>query len=181
LTAVVAVMTLVRVHAQTMTLATVGGMLHARAPELRVLEGRVLGHLRDGRAVRVTVSLELLRSRGGAAFARAESEFNVSFDLWQERFAVTRTGATPRSVSHLTAQAAETWCLENVTMPLATVSADRRAAVWARVTARPRPEPPVRSEAVPFGIPRLIDALSRRGEQEEPARTVQGGPFQVGS
>jgi hypothetical protein len=169
------------VHTQAITVTTTGDMLHVRAPGLRFLEGRVLADLRDGRAVLVSVALELLPRRGAAAFARAAQDFNVSFDLWEERFAVTRTGQPPRIVSQLTSTAAEAWCLENVVMPLANVPVERRAAAWVRVTVRAQSQRKNDDGGGTFGIPRLIDALSRRGDREPSPRIVEGGPFRLGS
>ena len=43
----------------------------------------------------------------------------------------------PRSISHLTARAAEDWCLDNVTVPLASMSRiGRDTPFWVRVDYR---------------------------------------------
>lgn len=172
----------VGVHGQGISVVTSGDMLHVRAPALRFFEGRALADLRDGRAVRASVGIELLAARGGAVLTRAAQDFDVSFDLWEERFAVTRVGAAPKSVSHLTTSAAEAWCLENVPIPLAGIAPDRRGSIWVKITVRTRPEAaPGEARATSFGIPNLVDALSRRADREHPPRIVEGGPFRVGS
>jgi hypothetical protein len=81
------------------------------------IAGPVLERLQDGRSVRVDFDLIVLEKPNGAIITRTQQSFNLSFDLWEQRFAVTRIGPMPRSISHLTARAAEDWCLDNVTVP----------------------------------------------------------------
>jgi hypothetical protein len=130
--------------AQSVTVTRVTDTVHVRAPEFRFLQGRVLTQLRDGRTARLDVRLELLGRANGTVLAQAEQGFNVSFDLWEERFAVTRLGQPARSVSHLTSTAAEAWCLDNVTIPVTAIQADRRGSVWMRLVLQTRDDAPAR-------------------------------------
>ena len=86
-------------HAQSLTVRVVGDMLHLRASGLGLIEARVADHLRDGRAVRVGFAVAVLEKAGGRSIAQATQSFNLSFDIWEQRYAVTKPGATPRSVS----------------------------------------------------------------------------------
>jgi len=95
---------------------------------------------------------------------------------------VTRIGQPPRSVTHLTSTAAEAWCLDNVTVPVAALGAARAAPVWVRLTLRvhdddPPPESDV--EVMSLSMRRLIDALSLRRKPENPPRILEGGPFRL--
>jgi hypothetical protein len=161
-----------------------GDAVHVRAPSFRFLQGDVLGRLRDGRSVHVDVRLDILARRDGPASASAEQSFTVSFDLWEERFAVTRSGQPVRSATHLTAAAVEAWCLDNVPVPLASLGAARAEPVWVRITLRTKDdasgrEADVDGDADPLSIRRLIDALSRRRPTDDPARILEGGPFRL--
>jgi hypothetical protein len=175
------VATLAVFAAQAAAMTAVNGAVHVRAPNLRFLQGRVLAQLREGRSVRLDVRLDVLPRRDGMPVASADHSFNISFDVWEERFAVTHLGQPPRSVSHLTLSAAETWCLDNVTLPLADIRMEQRSAAWMRVTVRPRndAEPPGGDRDGPLSIRRLIDALSRPRERDEPPATIQAGPFNL--
>ncbi len=84
--------------------------------------------------MRVDFELTVLEKPNGALITRTQQSFNLSFDLWEQRFAVTRIGPMPRSISHLTARAAEDWCLDNVTVPLASLGriCPRHAVLGAR-------------------------------------------------
>ena len=179
---VLAAVSLARLSAQTLSATLVTDALHVRAPDFRFLQGDVLMRLHDGRAERIDVRLDILARRDGPAAASAEQGFNVSFDLWEERFAVTRIGQPPRSVTHLTSTAAEAWCLDNVTVPVAALGAARAAPVWVRLTLRvhdddPPPESDV--EVMSLSMRRLIDALSLRRKPENPPRILEGGPFRL--
>jgi hypothetical protein len=171
---------LVWLGAQSAALTRVNDLLHVRAPELRFLQGRVLTQLRDGRTARLDVRLELLGRANGPVLTQTEQAFNVSFDLWEERFAVTRLGQPPRSVSHLTSTAAEAWCLENITVPMSAIQAERRGAVWMRLRLQARDDAPARqSDESGFSIRILIDALGRRDEGEMQPLVLEAGPFNV--
>ena len=69
--------------------------------------------------MRVDFELTVLSQPEGPIVKREVQGFTLSFDLWEERFAVSRAGSPPRSISHLRANDAENWCLENLTMSAA--------------------------------------------------------------
>src|SRR5262245_42253200 len=104
--------------AQTLAVSTAGDVLRVRAGTFGFIEGAVLDRLRDGRSARLDLMLSVLDRAGGRTLTSVRQTFNVSFDLWEERVAVTRAGTSPRSVSHLTPKEAETWCLDALSMPL---------------------------------------------------------------
>ena len=169
--------------AQSFDVRVVADTLQLRGSGLGLIEGRVADHLRDGRSVRADFELTLLEKPRGSAIAHGQYGFIVSYDLWEQRFAVTRVGAPPRSISHLTARNAEGWCLESMTLPLATLGRFAHdVPFWIRVDYRvldraPAPNP---EEDSAFGLRTLIDALSRRRQDEPPGRSLEAGPFRVG-
>jgi hypothetical protein len=114
------------------------------APNLGFIKGEPMVRLKDGRSVRVDLDLMVLPGPGGTAVARARQTFVLSYDLWEERFAVTQAGTPPRSASYLTASAAEAWCLEHRRFPSTSwaSSATRRSGFASNTgswTAPPRP------------------------------------------
>jgi hypothetical protein len=170
-----------RLTAQSLSVRTVSDALHVRAAGLGFISGRVQEQLQDGRSVRVDFELMVLEKPQGATVARVQQSFNVSFDLWEQRYAVTRIGPMPRSISHLTARAAEDWCLDNVTVPVASLGRiGRDTPFWVRVAYR---MPDGRSTAdagdSTFTLQTLIDVLSRRREDENRGQSVEAGPFRL--
>jgi hypothetical protein len=170
-----------RLGAQTLTVRAVSDALHVRASELGFIAGPVLERLQDGRSVHVDFELTILDRRQGATVARSQQSFNVSFDLWEQRYAVTRIGPMPRSISHLSARAAEDWCLDNVTVPLAAFGrTGRDAAFWVRLDYQVQDRAATTTpEESTFTLQTLIDVLSRRREDQDRRKSIEAGPFRL--
>lgn len=169
--------------AQSLDVSTTGGMLRVRSG-FGFIEGAVMDQLRDGRTVRLDFELTVFDGPrgGGAAVAAARQSFNLSFDLWEERIAVTRAGKPSRSVSHLRTRDAEVWCLESLTIArteLSRLTPD--TPFWIRLAFHVPDQVTVPdSEAdETFTIRRLIDVFSRRPRQGELGRSVDAGPFRL--
>ena len=169
--------------AQAVTFSITSGVLRVRVPALELITGELLERLRAGQAQRVDFELVVLAgSARGSEIARAEESINLSFDLWEERFAATRPGTPPRSVSHLTARAAEAWCLEQLAIPTSELGRlSPGAPFWIRLTYRaPNPASVSDSEAADaFTLRRLIDLFSRREAGQPPERSIEAGPFRL--
>jgi hypothetical protein len=171
---------LAHVEAQDVALATSPDGLHVRAPGFHFLEGPVLKRLRDGQSVAIELALEVLAAPAGRVLARADQRVNVSFDLWEQRFAVTRAGSPPRSVSQLSAAAAETWCLDNLTIPRAELDhLGRDEQVWIRLIHRVREAARPEADSGDWSLATLIDALSRRQTRSISGRPLEAGPFRL--
>lgn len=167
--------------AQAVTVLEDGGTLRVRAPAFGFIEGQVLERLRDGRSVRVEIELSVFIRADGQAIATARETCTLSFDLWEERFAATRAGTPPRSISHLRANEAEAWCLDQVGVPRdAVASLAPEAPVWIRLQSRaelPVPQP-VESDSV-LALGRLIEALSQRQPPGDARRVIEAGPLRI--
>jgi len=171
----------VPLEAQHVGIARVGDAVAVQAPGLGFIKGEMLSRLKDGRAVRVDFDLTALPGPGGAAVTRGQRTFVLSYDLWEERFAVTMAGEPPRSVSYLTANAAEAWCLEHVTIPLATLGRLRDAPFWIRLEYRILDsEPaPASDEGAGLTLRSLIELFSKRPRAGAVTHAVEAGPFRV--
>ncbi len=174
--------------AQPITLRVEGEQLFVRVPALGLLEGATRRRLEDGRAVRVVFELDVMTAAGAAPAAPARARFNQSYDLWEERFAVTREGTPARATSHLSAVAAEAWCLQNLGIPVAALrrrapgtgrgSPGRNVQAWIRLSYRVEdPATAVDGDGGAFGLRTLIDLLSRRASGVPSQRTLEAGPL----
>jgi hypothetical protein len=165
---------------QTVTVTAAGGSLRVRAPALQFIAGDVLDRLRDGRAVRLDFELIVFANPGGSIVARAERSFNLSFDLWEERFAATRIGTPPESVSHLTARAAEAWCVDRLAIARTELRRlEPDAPFWIRLGYQVADAAEASAEdSDAFTLRRLIDILSRR-ESANIGRSLVAGPFRL--
>ena len=168
--------------AQSLTVNSAADGLRVKVSRLPFIEGNVLDSLREGQSVGVELELSVLIDPDGRILWQEHQRFSLSFDIWEERFAVTRGGTPPRSVSHLTAREAESWCLESLVIPgTALASVGRNAPFWLRLTYRVnRPDAAAdRDDDARFTLTRLIDILARRGVEGPSIGTVEAGPFRV--
>jgi hypothetical protein len=172
-----------RLAAQSLTVHAAGDMLQVRGSGLRLIEGVVADHLKDGRSVRADFEMTILDKPQGSTVTQKSQSFTLSFDLWEQRYAVTRTGAAPRSISHLASRDAEAWCLENLAIPLTALGRFARdLPFWVRLEYRVQDQPPPPTEPGPLSaLGTLIEALSRRRGGEALGRTFDAGPFRIGN
>ena len=170
-----------RLLAQTVTVTTAADVLHVEARGFGFIEGALLARLKEGRSVRVDFELTVLAKPEGPVVKQAMQAFTLSFDLWEERFAVSRMGSPARSISHLRARDAETWCLDNLTMPVSSLGLGRGTSFWVRLAYRVQDPAAVASEVQEerYTLRALIDRLSRRREEDDLAKSVDAGPFRL--
>jgi hypothetical protein len=112
--AAVALTACVQLWAQSgaLTVERRGDRLHLSAPQFHFLEGKPLERLHDGGSVTYVLSVTLQAERGGPGRVRLAQTVVFSYDLWEERYSVVQATPPNRSASHLTAAAAEAWCLD---------------------------------------------------------------------
>jgi hypothetical protein len=167
---------------QALTMSVGGGVLRVKASAFRFLEGEALNRLRNGRSVRFDFELAVLSGSRGPVVTLGRESFNLSYDLWEERFAATRIGPPSRSASHLTQALAETWCIEQLSIPVSTLGhLGRGTPFWLRLgyTLVERERSSSTNEAEGFTLWSLIDRLSRRRSVEALSRSTEAGPFRL--
>jgi hypothetical protein len=156
-----------------------GDFLRISAPRLDFLSGKALDRLKDGLSVAYVGQLTISLSPNSVVpDARAVAEFAVSRDIWEEKFTVTKIGDRPEtrrnSVSHLSAKAAETWCLDNLAIDPGAIPADRPFFVHLDLrTEDPHDQLGIVGDSG-ISISRLIEVFSR------PAKGVQSWPLNAG-
>jgi hypothetical protein len=157
-----------------------GDDLHVAAPQLHFLAGKPLGRLKDGAAVVFLTQLTLTTDNFTTSLRRTPERFVFSYDLWEEKFSVTKLGEGQRTAAHLSAAAAEAWCLDNVAISAMGLPQDR--PFWLRFelrAAEPKDEAAVIGESG-LNLTRLIEIFSRRPRDEQPQWTADAGPLRLG-
>ncbi len=160
-----------------------GDFLRIAVPRFSFLGGRELDRLKDGASVAFLAQLTLTSSPNSITpLARSVARFALSYDIWEERFQVTRIGATPearRSVSHLTEQAAQNWCIDNLTIDRSQVPADRPFYIQFDLRAEdPRDQLGIIGEPG-INLTRLIEIFSRPTRSAQPRWLMSAGPFRM--
>ena len=173
----------VRVLAQSLTVGQSGDALVVKAAGgLDFIKGEPLAWLKDGRTVRVDLDLSALPGPGGIAAASTRRTFVLSYDLWEERFAATMAGTPPRSVSYKTAGGAETWCVDQLAIPVGALGALAHAPLWIRLEYRLLADDPASAtDGDAFTLRKLIEVLSGRRKTNVWTRAIEAGPFRLRS
>lgn len=106
-----------------------GDYLRVNLPHIDFLKGKPLERLKDGATVVFSGHLKLSTSPNALMpAAQTFASFAVSYDIWEERFSITKltqSKETRHTWSHLSAQAAETIFLDNLVIDRGQVPADR--------------------------------------------------------
>lgn len=150
-------------RAQDVAVRAAGDQLQVSAPSVRFISGKPLDILRNGAAVAYDIQLSVLADNRQPPLRRAFERFVISYDLWEERFTVSRLRSTRSSASHLTALQAESWCLDRFSIPFAGLPQDR--PLWVRLDIRAsngRDTQPLDDEGL--SIATLIELFSRPGK-----------------
>jgi hypothetical protein len=165
--------------AQTLNVRSDAGGVRVSPAKIQFLEGRQLDKLHNGASVSFWIQLTLLSESRATVLARSIGRFAVSFDLWEERFAVTRLDALRKNASHLSAAEAEAWCLDNLILRPAGLSPD--SAFWVRLDVRPEEanESPPLGEDLGVTLARLVELFSRPPQLGETHKRAEAGPFRL--
>ncbi len=169
-----------RLSSQSITVTTAGGVVRVQAPGFRFIDGEPLARLKDGQSMRVDLELSVLAKPGGAAAAQRRQTFVLSYDLWEERFAVTLADVPPRSISHLTSTAAEAWCVQQLAVPVSALGAlGQNLPFWVRLEYTVLNGSSAARDDGGFTLRGLIDLLSQRRKAGEALHAIEAGPFRV--
>ena len=154
--------------------------LRLSAPRFHFLTGQSLSHLHDGISVPFDFQLTLLNGTRDNPIWRSADRFVVSYDLWEERFAVSRLSNGRRSVSHLDPAAAERWCFDQLSVP--TTGLARDARLWLRVEIRSedqRDSPPMLGDDNGISLASLIEVFSHPVRRQQQRWLIETGPFRL--
>jgi hypothetical protein len=147
---------------------------------VHILSGRPLEMLHNAAPVPFNFQMTVYSGTQAHVFQQLTDRFVVSYDLWEEKFKVVKTQSPRRVAEHLTAQAAEKWCVDQMSMDLPGLAPNE--PIWARfeIRAEDQKEGPLfgRGSIGDSGISltSLIEVFSR------PARAQQShwGPYDAG-
>jgi hypothetical protein len=167
--------------AEDLILSTQESRLEFFAPRVHFLVGRPLERLRNASEVPFDFKITLWSGTHNHLLREAPARFVVSYDLWEEKFSVTRLLPSRRTARHLTDTAAELWCLQQMSQDVTGVSATE--PLWARLEIRAQDG---KEAGLPFGrgnitdsginLTSLIEILSRPAATTQPHWTIETGP-----
>ena len=154
------------------------------APRLHFLTGKPLERLRNAAPVPFDFQITLWSGNRSHIFRKRAERFVVSYDLWEERYSVTELAEPRKTNAHMTAQAAESWCLQQ--MPLDVSGLDGRETFWARLEVRASEEKRGGKDTVPrfvsetgISLNGLVEIFSRPPPTGLPHWTLDTGPMTI--
>ena len=167
--------------AEELILSTEESRLEFAAPRLHFLVGKPLERLRNAGEVPFDFKITLSSGVRSHVFRENAARFVVSYDLWEEKFSVTKLAIPRRTARHLADAAAEAWCLREMSMDIAGLSPTE--PLWARLEIRAGDS---KDGGLPFGrgnitdsgisLTSLIEIFSRPAAVTQPHYTVETGP-----
>jgi hypothetical protein len=146
------------------------------------LVGQPLARLRNAAEVPFDIQTKLWSGKNKTLFREAEDRFVVSFDIWEMTYSVVALQTPRKSKTHLTAAAAEKWCMDQMTLD--TTGLSNSEPIWTLLDIRA--EEPVRDGGL-FGrgeigesgislFTPLIEVFSRPARSQQPHWTFKRGP-----
>ncbi len=165
--------------AQGLSVSFDGDNLHVSTPGLHFLTGRSLSRLKDADTVTFLSQISLFTDEHGTIFRRGYPErLVVSYDLWEERFAVTIPGVS-RSHSHMTASEAEAWAIDNLAISALGLAPER--PFWLRFELRATSPKEISRVMGDSGISLsgLVEILSRKPGPDDPYWMRSAGPLRL--
>ncbi|HZY74491.1 MAG TPA: hypothetical protein VFE22_15390, partial [Edaphobacter sp.] len=157
----------------------VEGKIRVAAPHLRFVTGHALERLHNGAPVPFAIQLALSTDRWLTVAQRDIERFVVSYDLWEEKFSISKLGSPHKAVSHLNTRAVEAWCLDEMAVLPA---AAPQQPFWLRLEVRAEnpgdaDAPLLTEEGV--SLTRLVEMFSRRTRNEQTRWVAESGPFRM--
>jgi hypothetical protein len=153
-------------------------------PHLNFIKDRVLERLKDGASVQFLGQLTITQGPNSPVTeARAVARFAFSYDIWEQKFAVTKFGERldqKSSASLFSADAAETWCLDHMTIDRSLIPTDRPFYIQLDLREEdPRDRLGIVGESG-VNITQLIEFLGKPVKNgPKPIRIVTNGPLRL--
>jgi hypothetical protein len=161
-----------------------GDYLRVSLPHIDFLKEKSLDRLKNGASVVFDGQVTLSTSPNSLVpVARAVARFALSYDIWEERFSVTKIGQSPESRhswSHLSAQAAENLCLDNLLIDRSEIPADKPFYVQLDIRAEdPKDQLGIIGDPGINVTRFLIEVFGRAPRSPQDRVLVGSGPFRL--
>lgn len=155
--------------------------LEFSAPRVHFLGGKPLELLHNAAPVPFDFQVTLSSGTRAHVFRRSFDRFVVSYDLWEEKFKVIKTQSPRKMAEHLTAPAAEAWCLEQMSMDLTGLGGSEPFWAHLDIRAQDGKDGPLfaRDNISQTGISltSLIEIFSRPAQSQQSRWILDAGPL----
>jgi hypothetical protein len=160
--------------AQSLDVKIEGDHLRVSVGSARLIAGESLQKLRDGSSVTYLMRVSAWSGKAGKLLSSTEYRFVVSFDIFEEKFQVTRIMPSAKVASHLSLTAAETACTDGLEIPLAGIGTTM--PFWVRWEFQA--EYAV-SEETGGGLGSIVDLFALRTPKDPTSAFKETGPYRT--
>jgi hypothetical protein len=167
--------------AEELILRAQGSRLDFSAPRVHYLTGRPLARLKNAEPVTFEFQVKLAVASENNFVRQNTASFVISYDLWEERYAVTKILPVRKTASHLTAAEAEAWCVQEMSvLDLNGIAANQ--PLWAQFDIRAEDERESRLFSrenitdAGISLTSLIERLSKPPKSTQPHWILKAGP-----
>jgi hypothetical protein len=167
-------------NSTSLTVRLDGDYLRINLPHLDFLKGKPLERLKDGASVAFVGQLSISTSPNSLnPIARSIGRFALSYDIWEERFSVTRIGDIRRTASHLPQQNVENWCIDNLAIDRSDLPVDKDFYVQLDLRAEdPRDQLGIIGDPG-INLTRLIELFGRPPRSPQERWLLNSGPYRL--
>ena len=168
--------------AEDLLLSYRDNQIQLSAPRVHFLTGKPLERLHNAAEVPFDFVVTLFSGSRNHLLRRTGARFAVSYDLWEEKFSVTRLTGTRKSVAHLTKEAAEVWCMDQ--LPLDAAGLRDTEPFWVHLEIRAQN---AKNSTNLFGrenlsesgisLNGLVEIFSRPAQTDQPHWNLDAGPM----
>lgn len=155
------------------------GEISVSTARLEVIGDSVLTRLKSGSSVAFDFHLALWSGTRSNLRRRAFERFVVSYDLWEEKYAVTGLRKPKLSATRLSPEAVGPWCVRQIKLANVDLAPDER--VWVQLDVRavdPKQDAGLfDSEGV--SLVNLVELLSRPARRDGLRWTRESGALRV--
>ena len=165
--------------AEFMDLKLRDSQIFVETKRLNLIRGAPLARLKNGASVAYDFHLSLWVGSKATVRRRTFERFVVSYDLWEEKFAVAKLRMPRATAAGLTPLGIETWCLDRVGLPADSLV--KRDKIWVRLEVR-AVDPKQDSDLIDSGaitVANLIEMLSRPARKDEHRWSMESGPIEL--
>ncbi|MEZ5351807.1 MAG: hypothetical protein R2762_04165 [Bryobacteraceae bacterium] len=156
------------------------GEVHVTLPRMDLFRGAVLTRLKNGSAVAFDFHLSLWTGNKDIVRRRSFERFVVSYDLWEEKFAVTTLRKPRAAANGLSPRQVEQWCLEHISIPAPDLSRETRLGARLDVRAVDPGRDAELFTGDALSLTGLVELLSRPARKDENRWTFESAAIQIG-
>jgi hypothetical protein len=155
-----------------------GDQLFVVPPRLDLMRPAIFARLKNGGTATYDFHVALMVGNRSTPRRRAFERFIVSYDLWEEKFAISGLRKPRAGVTNIDGDSIASWCAGHVAIPAGDIKPEDR--IWLKLEIRaadPKKDPALLDEGL--NLINLVELLSRPSRGEQQRWTVESAELRI--